>query len=265
MIISQFPARRGGTEEYLSLFDYSGSYAVVGDTEEEQQLRFLSSGTLKLHAGIEADLFLVGGGGGGGSSGHGQYVGRVESKEVYTSYNGGGGGGGYTLTARDVELPAGVYTVTVGEGGQTSPYSFDGGASSFIGNSVSYTAQGGKTAQRERNYPIRGGDGGSGGGGGSQSFTEPNIYAGARGGAGGQDGAYGQGDLPGAGQGRTTRAFEEEDGELFASGGSGTETNAQAAGANTGNGGSCGVYTEAGIVHGQAGGSGIVILRLAKE
>ena len=237
MIISQFPARRGGTEEYLSLFDYSGSYAVVGDTEEEQQLRFLSSGTLKLHAGIEADLFLVG----------------------------GGGGGGYTLTARDVELPAGVYTVTVGEGGQTSPYSLDGGASSFIGNSVSYTAQGGKTAQRERNYPIRGGDGGSGGGGGSQSFTEPNIYAGARGGAGGQDGAYGQGDLPGAGQGRTTRAFEEEDGELFASGGSGTETNAQAAGANTGNGGSCGVYTEAGIVHGQAGGSGIVILRLAKE
>lgn len=160
-------------------------------------IRFTESQDWVVPAGVTViDVFAVGGGGSGGF-GEGEY-------------SGAGGGGGYTKTVKGLSVvPKTVIPITVGAGGErtSATAKTDGGTSSF-GDYV--VALGGKTAGR-----LSGADGGSGGGG-----TSADSGYGASGGSDGSNGsnAYYKG---GTGQGTTTRAFEETDGELFAGGGGG--------------------------------------------
>lgn len=109
---------------------------------------------------------------------------------------------------------------------------------------------------------CNGGDGGSGGGVGA--------FGGGDGGGrpGGVDGADGESissDSPyhgGKGQGTTTREFGEVEGKLYSSGGNGYMSKPDARFANSGDGGHGNGYGE--NVDG-AGGSGIVIIRNARE
>lgn len=99
------------------------------------------------------DILLVGGGGGTGPR------------------SGGGGAGGFRYLT-GVTTGFGSYTITVGAGGTataTNPTN-DGGDSSLIGGTLSYTADGGGGAGIHTGTAQDGRDGGSGGGGaGSES------------------------------------------------------------------------------------------------
>ena len=149
----------------------------------------------------EVDLFLVGGGGGGLS---------------------GGGGGGYTQAYLGVPVdPLESYDVTIGAGGLGvvpeiggNVASQDGGYTRF-GDDDTYQAEGGKGAYNTADHIIReGGDGGSGGGASASS----NQLAGD-GGSDGADGGAGHRGNGGEGQGTTTRAFGDPEGQLYAGGG----------------------------------------------
>lgn len=171
------------------------------------------------------DVFLVGGGGGGANGG----IANVT----------GGGGGGYTTTVKSVQITANTeYNIVVGAGGTASN---DGGDSTAFEK----TAKGGYAATGVANN-AKGGNGGSGGGVGA--------------GEGGIDGANAAGK-GGTGQGTTTREFRESTGDLYATGGGGSDSStAEKNGApNTGDGGSGSRTVKAG-----EGGSGIVIIRKHK-
>ena len=245
-------------------FTYTGEYLFSGG--DKWTLKFLTSGILTLLKGVDIDIFAVGGGGGGGNGNNG-------------SYGGQGGGGGYTTTVKAQSLAKNVpYTVTIGAGGAAHT---SGGASSF---GALCTAQGG-------GYGANGGDGfGNGGSGGGVPGSTAKTWAKRAGGAGGSDGSDGltTNELytaVGKGQGTTTRAFGDTDGELYAGGGGGGGTygasssgpgGAGGAGGggdgnkfrkdglpgetNTGGGGGGG----GGHNSGGAGGSGIVIIRAAQ-
>ena len=151
------------------------------------------------------DLFLVGGGGGGCN---------------------GGGGGGYTHTWLHVQLDQvpgyddGKIPYTVGRGGQdagtvTADASAEDGGFTRFGSDSTYQVEGGKGAFNSGGNNIReGGDGGSGGG--ASGSTDQTTGAG---GSDGDDGGAGQRGDGGQGQGTTTRAFGEPEGELHAGGG----------------------------------------------
>lgn len=243
-------------------FTYTGTYNLIDDGKsggkQNWRLKLLSSGTLnftKISGNL--DVFLAGGGGSGGPDG-------------WSS----GGGGGYTKNIIGfVPTIGNNYPIIIGAGGAiaTSHRGNDGGSTSAFGNS----ALGGKAGQnRDVAPPGKGGDGGCGGGAqcGNGSPTGGN-------GSGGSDGGNGQGggngDLGGIGQGTTTRAFGDINGELFCGGGSGTNAflyggTPGAGGGGTGGGsgsgttdGTSGVTNTGGGGGGRrgAGGSGIVVIR----
>lgn len=195
-------------------------------------IRFTESQDWVVPAGVSVvDVFAVGGGGSGGF-GSGEY-------------SGGGGGGGYTKTVKGLSVvPKTVIPITVGAGGvwTSSSAKTDGGTSSF-GDYV--VALGGKTAGR-----LNGADGGSGGGG-----TETDYGDGLRGGYDGANGIKGYYD-GGKGQGTTTRAFEETDGELFAGGGGGGGGYGGAGGNGGGGAGSGGSKATDGTPNTGGGGGG---------
>ena len=265
MIVSHFPGGGGGDKPINELYSYSSSNQPIDDGDGNWRVKFLSSGTLTVVEDMFVDIFAVGGGGNGGGS----------SGDAY--YGGGGGGGGYTYTTRNVLLEKGKsYTVTVGAAL---------GASSLVGedNIVLCEAAGGKSGSTRN-----GGNGGSGGG--------PGAYASWSTGYPGSDGADGTANtsgsttsdtmIGGTGQGKTTREFEEADGDLYSGGGGGGKSpsgsgssrpgaeggggdgasntaRATAGGENTGGGGGGGAgFT--GYTSGAAGGSGIVIIRNAR-
>lgn len=249
-------------------FTYTGDYEIVNDSDEpitvsqgNWKIRFLTSGTLTFtnlngaEGGI--DVFLVGGGASGGGR--------------------GGGGGGYTKTQKSVSVNAGIeYPIIVGAGGLAPTTSNRvppnaGGATSAFG----LTANGGDTSTNG-DYPSSGGSGGGSGKVGGAGYS------------GGSDGSSGGGDDGGSGQGTTTREFGESTGKLYAGGGGGgavttNETSSGGAGgggdgggvgadprpkngdANTGGGGGGlgNLYSSAATY--ASGGSGIVIIRNARE
>ena len=261
-LLAVYSAGNGTFDE--TSFTYSGEYLFSGG--DEWTLKFLTSGLLTLLKDADIDIFAVGGGGGGGNGNDG-------------SYGGQGGGGGYTATVKAQSLAKNVpYTVTIGAGGAAHT---SGGSSSF---GELCTAQGGE-------YGANGGDGGGyGGSGGGVPGSTANTWAKRAGGAGGSDGSDGLTTngiytVVGKGQGTTTRAFGDADGELYAGGGGGGGTygasssgpgGAGGAGGggngnkfrmdglpgetNTGGGGGGG----GGHNSGGAGGSGIVIIRAAQ-
>ena len=237
-------------------FTYSGDYQVVQDNDApisdfanwkgNWKIRFLTSGTFTITNMYgwngNIDVFLVGGGGGTGS--------------YYT----GGAGGGYTTTTKNKTISANVpYDIVIGSGGNNS-----GGNG---GNTTAFesSANGGKgVSSRDPN----GGNGGSGGG----------TYQATTGGNGGSDGNDGQSGQAsgGTGQGTTTKELEEPSGKLYSGGGAGgsvkgiTGTGGEGGGAkpgedaedNTG-GGAGGGKDDRRL--GSTGGSGIVIIRNARE
>ena len=232
-------------------FTYTGDYEIVNDSDKpittsqaDWKIRFLTSGTLTFTElkGAEngIDVFLVGGGAGG-------------SSEV-------GGGGGYTATKKKILVGENVpYTVVVGSGG--APSSKGGDSSAF-----SVSAGGGA-----------GMNGGSGGG--------AYDYEGPSGGSDGSDGQSGVNSTPGGtGQHTTTREFGEAGARLYAGGGGGRGATGRqgpggagggGTGANQLNGATDGDVNTGGGAGGggvkdyeppyKSGGSGIVIIRNARE
>lgn len=228
-----------------------------------------SSGTWMVPAGCKfVDVFIVGGGGSGASSG--------------PERGGGGGGSGYVKTYLDVPVtPESVVSYSIGKGGDrvVSMSAYDdqknglpGSESWFKSNSIK--ALGGNGGR----YSGRGGDGGSGGGSGRPTEKTAGYI-------GGSDGSNGAGDMPGIGQGSTTRCpFNNK---LYAGGGGGggeySSGSSQGGGGigigggslgnptngkpNTGSGGGSfyisGSNVSGGCYSG-AGGFGIIILRYMK-
>lgn len=216
-----------GSGSSLPVFDYTGQHQLVDEGRQGNRhnwtLRLLTSGVLTfLRNPGDVDVFLVGGGGGGGF------------------YDGGGGGGGYTTTAYVHPKAKTPYTVEVGAGGDGAPSateaSGDGGVTSIVETEtgeILVSANGGHGGgTRPSNVSAAGGDGGSGGGcGGADS------QLGGDGGSDGSDGVTGWTDKEGKGQGTTTRAFGEPEGQLYAGGGGGGSGKAASAGGAGGGGG----------------------------
>lgn len=207
------------TNESAEIY-YKPDFTYTGDwewyNEEHTILKLKTSGTITFDSDFIADVFCVGGGGHGSPS---------TSSSSTTYYCGGGGGGGYTKTQQVAFTKGTPYAAIVGAGGTAADrYGGDAGGETSLNGVVAgggigggrFGASGGTSDQV--NY---GGNGGSGGGGGGHS----------NGGAGGSDGSNGLpghlGGRPsssspnyvGIGQGTTTRAFGESNGELFAGGG----------------------------------------------
>ena len=220
------------------LFSYSEADGFKQSEDAPGVFQFTKSGNFISKNTSFIDVFLVGAGAGGGFS-----------------KNGGGGGSGYTVTQRHVQLIAGrVYRIIIGAGGmgstKISEAGKDGGATSAFG----FSAEGGQGGgSYGSGNPRKGGDGGSGGGAGS-AFT-----------LGGKDGEHGESAsktyLGGKGQGSTTRAFGESDGELFATGGNGSDGTSHSRELRPlGSGGDGGLNGEAGF----AGLDGVVLIRMAR-
>ena len=264
-------------------FTYTGDYEIVQDDDTpiadfaswkgNWKIRFLTSGDFKItkmHGfSGEIDVFLVGGGGSGSCgawSGSG-YDGR------------GGGGGGYTTTANAVSVPPAptTYQIVVGAGGTGATVNTPSGNAGGESNAFDVTAAGGAGGGH-----YAGGAGGSGGGAGA-------YERGKAAGAGGSDGSNGGSSHQSngsAGQGTTTREFGESNGRLYAGGGGGGHEVGTIAGAggkggggagggpkdpgsagtaNTGGGSGGTAYYNTSGAHSQPGGSGIVIIRNARE
>ena len=298
MIISHFPGDFGDFQDKRFMaFGYTGTMELTSDAK---QVRFLTDGTLTMYQDMYVDVFLVGGGGAGGEAEY-HHIGSYT--EGWSRHNlGGGGGGGYTVTRRDLLLEAGeTYTLTIGSGGGDYQVNnstvYDGGDTVFTdGDALTITAAGGKHGGDGYIYGVGhayafGGNGGSGGGAGRIDETEydgeggtigsygPYNGAVGAGGTNGSDGEDGGGPTAGGtGQGTTTKAFGETNGELFSSGGDGGAVSSsssvfqwpQNGAANTGDGGQGGGYTD-NISYtgdwssaGGKGGSGIIIIRSAE-
>ena len=170
------------------------------------RIKFLNSGTFTPNSNMTVDTFLVGGGGGGQNN---PWTLSIEGN----THTQGGGGGGYTTTTPDISLSGKLsYTVTVGNGGVIGS---DGEETNIkLGETVLVKADGGQTGN-----DTNGGNGGSGGGAGG--------HARSSGIAGGSDGSTPANvniwmvSYSGAGQGSTTREFELTSGTLYAGGGGG--------------------------------------------
>lgn len=254
-------------------FTFDGSMtAVTTDEEGNWEFSIVESGNLIFNkAPGMIDVFLVGGGGAGVNNGYGC---------------GGGGGGGFTKTIQYTPERKETYPILIGDG--ALPTDARGGTTSAFGS----TAEGGYTSDGSNGGAGGSGGGGSGGYGGSNDANHPYINRwGGKGGSNGSNGdpggweVYGgstddYGDdagAGGAGQRTPTRAFGESSGQLYSGGGGGNAakaTHASGAAGGAGGGGSAGNAGAAntgggggggGNTVGNAGGSGIVIIRNHRE
>lgn len=229
----------------IPAFTYDGEYEIVDDDDNpidtsnrNWKIRFLTSGTLRFinfhgWTGL-VDIFLVGGGG--------------SSTTQFRSYP-GAAGGGYTNTIKKVSLSINTdYSVVIGSGAAPGEARI-GGESSFAG----YKAGGGQGTNDDNIL----GYGGSQGGG----YSDGN-------------GNSGQRNKPGPnGESGTTREFGEVSGKLYAGGGGSNSnpTGGEGGGGNKNNpgkentGGGAGGQNTQGNSIGFHGGSGIVIIRNARE
>ena len=208
---------------------------VIDESSGNWQMRFLSSGNLKFLNNRLIDEFLVGGGGCGATVNHNSWSSLM------------GGGSGYTKTVKSVVLVAEtVYPIVVGAGSNAANQ--QAGTSSAFGASAAGGFSGGESNTSSKN-------GGSGGSNGSSSNL-PSLVT------GGTDGSNGGGYSPGIGQGTTTRAFGESNGDLYSNGGSISLSNLGivAPSPNTGDGGG-----QVGKNTSFPGASGIVIIRNHRE
>ena len=239
--------------------------------------------------------FLVIAGGGGGAKGVGGGGGAGGYRNSFNSESSGGGGSSETALALNIGT---AYTVTVGAGGTggTSNAGTSGVASSISGSDITSitSVAGGKGGSL--NLSISGDDGGSGGGGGGGGTgnngdgTANQGFAGGQGNnGGGQACAGGGGGASAVGSAGSTSAGGNGGNGLASSitgsavtraggaGGSGRNSGSVGSG-GSGGGGNGGVLTTSGTagtvntgsggggshdVNGLAGGSGVIILRMA--
>lgn len=131
---------------------------------------FTSSGTFVTAVAITAETIIVGGGGSGGRG------------SAANGGSGGGGGGGVQYDA-DMSIPAGIYTVTVGNGG-TAPGSASNGATGVNSVFNSITANGGVGGYG--NAAVS-----AGGASGAPQSKAGGSVSGDQGGGGGGAGAVG--------------------------------------------------------------------------
>lgn len=275
----------------------NGKTCLSWSGTESGEMVVTSSGTITIPSGVSlVDIFCVGGGGGAGGWTYIENYKTDGSLGLLVENYGGGGGGGYTSTALDVPVtPGETLTVTIGAGGRTGrSYNMffapsvgindeygtnnantdgaDGGTTSVKrGSTTLCTASGGEgggcVTSSSTKGRRKGGDGGSGGCGGGYYNTSDNknvlAYNGGTDGGDGDTGYDGtDSGLPGSGQGFTTRAFEESNGTLYASGGDGAGNTASAT-ANSGDGANVAIGADinsSGYVD-RYGGSGVVIIR----
>lgn len=223
------------------IFKYTGECSIEGSDSEGWKIKLNTSGTMTFTSGLSIDAFLVGGGGGGG----GKW--------------GAGGGGGYTKTVTGISLSANTgYSVTIGAGGSSGS---EGGSSSVVVGSTTYSVNGGKGGGTGNTSAgcATGGNGGSGGGGGGGSAGLEGFNGGNGGWSLYLNNAYQEIYCDGGtGQGSTTGEFGVPVAKLYGSGGAGSDGGQQSAGEdNTGDGGGGGTTAS----NGSKGGSGIVIIR----
>lgn len=226
----------------LLKFSYTGKYGYKEDGSGNWELRLMNGGVLTMNDDCAVDIFAVGGGGSGG----------LPRRTSTTRDSAGGGGGGYTATVSNYSIARGaVLTAVIGAGGvyptTSAANSFDGsdggttkmytGTVEGSGTSV-ISAAGGKGGHVSSGILVAG-DGGSGGG---IAVSTSQDYA------GGSNGGNGQGTYAGSGQGTTTKAFGDTNGELFSGGGGGGASGAypSAFGAGGNGGGANGGYTTEG-------------------
>ena len=219
-----------------------------------------------------ADIFAVGGGGGGGCV--------LQIRGEGYSVAAAGGAGGFTQTASNIPLVP--YKITIGAGGTAPALTTwaDGRANGTGGGSTIVesldgakllTASGGEGGQVTisgslNQLYIRGASGGSGSGALSEGQVGTNGFDGASG--GGFTTSSGMSVPGGSGQGRTTRAFAEPGGELYASAG---QSNCNGAAQAVGAGGGLSAYRYldnsvdavqlyggAGTTHGSGGGPALI-------
>jgi hypothetical protein len=242
--------------------------------------KFTADGTLTVTQGGIVQYLVIGGGGGGGS--------RQNSA--------GGGGGAGAFRTGTLHIPAGTYSITVGDGGAASgttgqgndgeasvlhTITASGGGGGGYGNAVGRASQGlGNGSGGGGGYDVAGGSGGdygnnggsggasgagkahsSGGGGGSSAVgTNGSNTAGGVGGNGTASEILVAGTsvtYAGGGGGGTSSGSNQGAGGSGGGGAAGSTSNGVAGTANTGSGG--GGAGNAGL--GAAGGSGLVVIR----
>lgn len=186
-------------------FTYTGNYELIDDglaadkKTRNWRIKFLTSGVLNFtNISSAIDVFLVGGGGTGG---------QITDGLMW------GGGGGYTTNQFKVGIGANHdYDIVIGagdnqrgvkntRGGTTSAFGFDALGGWCGTQNTEKLAYGGSAGGRPGAYDANGGQGGSDG-----SDSGPGGWT-----------NYGTAK----GQGTTTRAFAEPDGELYSGGGGG--------------------------------------------
>lgn len=236
-------------------FTYTGDFEIVNDSDvpitispDNWKIRFLTSGTLTFTSfnswDGKLDVFLVGGGAGGTYANDGP---------------GGGGGSGYTATHHGIPVNVGTsYDISIGAGGPggTNTTHNANGSAGGDTSAFGHTAAGGTPG----NYNSgNGGDGGSGGcvygvkaaTGGSDGGNAPNSSS--------YTGGKGQREKPGPnGETGNTREFGRADGKLYCNGGRRSDDDGAP---NTGDGAASASSKKSG----RQGGSGIVIIRNARE
>ena len=228
--------------DMLPSYSFDNSHTMLDDGNGNWRIKFYSSGYFTPKRDMKVDVYIVGAGGGG-----------VQGREGV--WEGPSGAGGKTTTGRGIQLTANQsYYIQIGAGGSAAVKGYTAtGGTGGTSSAFNYSATGGGGGYAQSHDIGHGGDGGSGG----AAWT----------GSGGTDGGNGSGTLVyswrhGYGQGTTTRAFGDSNGELYASGGSFGSTSINHGGSNTGNGGSGGGSQKE--TYGGNGGSGIVIIRNAR-
>lgn len=197
-------------------------YTFTGDSEYKRTrhgwlLTLKSDGELTILSNTKVDIFAVGGGGGA------WYAAVIYPINKCSGAAAGGGGYTETISGYSPAVNA-VYTATIGAGGNAGTHT-DGGTTSLVtGTTTVISAFGGTNGSIVDNSKLVGGNGGSGG----------SVYLGVKessnyavGGSNGSDGATCVEEGPasqhtaqaGSGQGSTTRAFGDSDGDLYATGG----------------------------------------------
>lgn len=162
---------RWGEQSIVDKNDNLSQITATGGTVTTSGSRYIhtftSNGTFTLSSAATIDILLVGGGGAGGTG------------SISGSWEGSGGGGGGGLAYGTKLIPAGTYTVTVGEGGVTASTSANfiitaiGGNSSFTnGSIINETAKGGSYGAAGCAVTT------GGGGGGGSSYALPSGTSG---------------------------------------------------------------------------------------
>ena len=228
---------------------------------------FFASGTFTPTTNLTDVEYLVvaGGGGSGGdtSSGGPHATGGGGAGGYRSSVVGQSSGGGASAEAR-LSLTSGVgYTVTIGAGGTAGTTSARGG-NGVDSTFASITSTGGGGGSMRGSAASTGGSGGGGASSGTPTGAAGTVNQGFAGGngttgtGGGGGGAGGAGGTPTAGIGVSSNITGSSiQRAIGGTGGGGT-----AGTSNTGDGGD-GVTINASSSVGQAGGSGIVIVRYA--